>query len=95
MAKPFSPPPITLTLANTQYSFTFPPGTIAWSMKAGSSHAVRWSFTSGRVAGPTGGYMTMDAGDAYNSPEQGQADGQTLYLASANAGTVVNIVVWS
>lgn len=87
---------VTLTNANTEYSYSLPTGTKSFSMEATTSAAVRYAFMTGLVAGPTGEYMTMKSDGAYNSPENGSdAVGEkTVYLASATAGTVVNIISW-
>ena len=61
---------VTLTNADTEYSFVLPPGTKYYSMQCRTAFAVRHAVVSGLVAGPTAPYVTLKSGDWYNSPEK-------------------------
>ena len=84
----------TLTSANTEYSHALGANTRYWSMQCRTAFDVRYAFTTGKVATPTAPYMTMKSGGAYNCPENWQNAAATLYLASAQAGVVVEILEW-
>jgi hypothetical protein len=80
----------TLTLANTEYSQALA-ACKGIEFQARTAVDIRFAFVTGKVATPTAPYMTLKAGQWYifdGSPT-------TLYLASATAGTVVEIIVWS
>lgn len=97
MNKPSTTPTVSnvpLTLANTEYSHAFGTNTRYWSMQCRTAFDVRYAFATGKVAGPTAPYMTMKSGGAYNTPENLNNAGTTLYLASAQAGVVVEILEW-
>lgn len=80
---------VTLTEANTEYTQALPFNTKSWTMKSRTADTVRWARTAGKVATPTAPYNTMDGGGI--PFEQGVNTDETIYLASAVAGTVVEI----
>lgn len=86
---------VTCTLANTEYSYIIPAGTIQFDLQARGNHLLRFAFTAGLVATPTGDYATLKPGFTWEpaSPLWGQ---QTLiiYLASPTAGAVAEIISW-
>jgi hypothetical protein len=86
---------VTCTLANTQYSQALPTNCRMFEFQARTDYDIRFAFVTGRVATPTAPYMTLKATDFYWSPAINQ-DGtpSTLYVASAEAGTVVEIIAW-
>ena len=86
---------ITLTDANKEYPYVFPNGTTHFEFQARTSAAVRFAFVAGVVATPTGDYGTLKADDAYSSFNLWGSQSLTLYLASASAGTIVEIVTWT
>lgn len=85
---------ITLTTADTEYSQALPAGLRALSFKARTNVAIRWAFATGKVATPTDPYETLQAGQTYFKENLVSA-AVTLYLASATAGTVVEVEVWA
>lgn len=85
---------VTLTSADTEYSQALPAGLRALSFKARTSVAIRWAFATGKVATPTDPYETLAAGQTYFK-ENLVGAAVTLYLASATAGTVVEVEVWA
>lgn len=87
---------LTLTNANTQYSYGLPTNCHYFSFWCRTAVDLRWAFETGIVATPTGDYLTCLAGMAFNSPEKLViAPGLTLYFACATAGTVVEILTWA
>ena len=84
---------ITLTLADTEYSQALPAGTRSIRFMARTAAAVRFAFVTGKVATPTAPYMTLPASSGY--AQEHIYTGATLYFASASAGTVVELEVWS
>lgn len=85
---------ITLTNADTEYSQALPAGTRSIRFMARTAAAVRFAFVTGKVATPTAPYMTLPASSGYAQEHVYVASG-TIYLASASAGTVVELEVWS
>jgi hypothetical protein len=87
----------TLTVADTEYSQALPAGCKYFTIKgrAAATSVIRWSTITGKVATPTAPYNTIAAGSWFNSPEKYQAASDTIYLASADAGAVVEIVTYS
>lgn len=84
----------TLTVADTEYSQLLPAGTKKFQIRCRTSYDVRFSFTTGKVAGPTDPYQTLPADETYW--EEGlDLTGVTLYLASDEAGVVVEILAWT
>lgn len=84
----------TLTNANEEYSHAFGAACKYWSIQCRTAFDVRYAFVTGKVAGPTAPYMTLKSGGAVNAPENWENAGGTLYLASAQAGVVVEILEW-
>lgn len=80
---------VTLTEADTEYLQALPANTKSWTMKSRTADTVRWARTTGKVATPTAPYNTMDNGGI--PFEQGVNTDETIYIASAVAGTVVEI----
>lgn len=85
------PQAITLTAANTQYTVAIPV-CAGYEFRARTSAVVRYAYATGRVAGPTDPYLTLAEGEQFYAPMPLQA--HTLYLASATAGTVVELLVY-
>jgi len=86
---------VTLTLANTEYSQALPVNCRGFDMQPRTGVDVRFAFVTGKVATPVAPYATMKLGAPYNSPPTYQpSGGSTVYLGTATAGTVVEIVVW-
>lgn len=87
---------VTLTLANTEYSQALPANCRGFDMQPRTNVDVRWSNVTGKVAGSTEPFMTMKVGAGFSSPPLAQgASPSTIYLASATAGTIVEIVAYS
>lgn len=86
---------VTLTSANTEYSYAFPNGTTHFEVQARTSAAVRFAFVTGKVATPTAPYATIKADDSYSSFNLWGSQTLTLYLATASAGTVMEIISWT
>lgn len=87
---------LTLTNANTQYSQALPTNCHYFSLWCRTAYDIRFAFTTGIVATPTGNYLTCFAGMAYNSPEKLViAPNTTLYCASSTAGVIVEILAWA
>lgn len=85
---------VTLTSANTEYSQALPDCT-RYDFQCRTAYDVRYAFETGKVAGPTAPYLTLKAGGTFTSDFVPQAAGpQTVYLASAQAGVVVEMVCY-
>lgn len=87
---------VTLTNADTEYSQALPANCRLFEFQCRTDVAVRWSKTTGKVAGPTAPYKTLKAGDYYYSPPLNQAASpDTLYFAAAVGSLVVELTVWT
>lgn len=84
----------TLTNANEEYSQALPAGCKHFSMQCRTGFEIRFAFETGKVAGSTEPFATMKVGTGFTAPEKFQAAAETLYLACAAAGKVVEIVAW-
>ena len=86
----------TLTSADTEYSQAMPANCRGFEFQCRTENSVRFAFAAGKVATPTAPYMTLKAGDYYGSfPISQGASPSLLYLASATAGVVVEIIAWT
>jgi len=84
---------ITLTSADTEYSQLLPSGTKESRFRCRTLYDVRYAFVTGKVATPTAPYFTLPAGsDRFSDGDD--LSGFTLYFASAEAGTIVELEVW-
>ena len=85
---------VTCTVADTEYSQALPAGTKVLAFQCRTSFDVRFAFVTGKVAGPVAPYMTLKADYSYVMDTADLATG-TLYVASSQAGVVVEIECWS
>ena len=85
---------VTLTVADTEYSQALPAATKILAFQCRTSFDVRFAFVTGKVAAPTAPYMTLKADMTYFMDTADLASG-TLYLASSQAGVVVEIEAWA
>jgi hypothetical protein len=86
---------ITLTNANTEYSQALPANTKKVEFWSRNGYAVRYSFVTGKVATPTAPYLTVKANGFYESPGMGNLSSKTIYFATASAGDIIEMCVWS
>ena len=85
---------VTLTSADTEYSQALPANTRDFRFRCRTLYDVRYAFATGKVATPTAPYMTLPAGSDYIS-DLNNLTSITLYLASAQAGVVVELEAWA
>ena len=87
---------VTLTSADTQYSQAMPANCRRFEFQCRTENTMRFAFETGKVATPTAPYMTLKAGDYYESGMINQAAApSTLYLASPTAGVIAEIIAWT
>lgn len=84
----------TLTNANTEYTLTVPANTRRLSFKCRTSYVMRFAWVTGKVASAVDPYQTLPAGAEYSTGDV-LLGASTLYLASAQAGVVVEAEMWS
>jgi len=86
----------TLTTANTEYSQVITPGTKKITVQCRTNYAVRIAYETGKVAGSTAPYFTMKSGAVYweDNLAATMDNPVTIYLASSQAGVIVEILVW-
>lgn len=88
----------TLTNADTEYSQELPADCRRWSLQCRTAYDVRLSFVTGKVAGSTAPFATVKSGCSLSDQPSTQTEivGQlTLFLASSQAGVVVEILCWN
>lgn len=85
---------VTLTNANTEYSQALAANTRRLCFRCRSGVACRYAWVTGKVAGPTAPYQTLQAGAEY-ALDGVKLAATTLHLASATAGVIVEVEVWA
>ena len=88
---------LTLTTADTEYSYTFDAGISQFDMQSRNTADIRISSTSGIVAtavSTTSDCVTMKGNTSYSSPPMWASANQTLYFASSTAGTIIELWLW-
>jgi len=81
---------VTLTLANTEYSQLLSNNTKGVRFRCRTAYDVRYAWVTGKVAASVAPFNTLPAGMDYFADEI-NLDAKTLYLASSQAGVVVEI----
>lgn len=82
---------LTLTLANTEYTLSLPKNVARFTLQARTAADVKLATVSGQ-SGTT--YITVKSGSALSEDLVDTDAGLSLYLQSANAGTVVEVLYW-
>ena len=85
---------VTLTDVDTEYSQALPSSTREIRFRCRTLFDVRFAWITGKVATPTAPYLTLPAGSDYYSDDS-DITGRSLFLASSEAGVVVEIEVWT
>lgn len=86
------------TPANTQVTVTLPANCKGFSIQARTAADVRFSFTTGKVAGPVeSGYITLKSGQSWNSPDKLAiiSSNSIIYFACGTDHTFVEVLSWS
>ena len=81
---------VTMTSANTEYSWTIPNGVAAFTVKCRGAYDVKCAFTSG-ASGTT--YFTIPSGSTYYETNV-SSYGNVLYMQCATAAQVMEIIYW-
>ena len=82
----------TLAVVDTEYSQALPSSTRELRFRCRTLFDIRFAFATNKVASPTAPYFTLPAGSDYYSDRK-DLTGKTLYLASSEAGVIVEISV--
>ncbi len=86
---------VTLTTADTEYSQVLPTNCRRFEFQCRTEATMRFAFVTGKVAASTAPFMTLKAGDWYDSgPINQGASPSTLYVASSTAGVIAEILAW-
>ena len=86
---------LTLTNADTEYSQAMPANCRRFEFQCRTEVTVRHAVVTGKVAASTAPFLTLKAGDYYDSgPINQGASPSTLYFASATAGVIMEIRAW-
>jgi len=83
---------ITMTNADTEYSYEFPAGTNRFLIKTRDGTQFRLAFEQGKVATPTEPYLTVTSYASYDESDINFTG--TVYFACGVAGKVIEIVYW-
>lgn len=89
-----TPYTLTCVVADTEYSQALPANTRYFEFQCRGNSVIRWAFVTGKVAGPADPYRTLKVGDSYFSPAGMNLTGVTLYVASPDAGAIVELLTW-
>ena len=84
---------VTLTAADTEYSQALPANTKEFRFRCRTLFDCRFAWVTDKVATPAVPYLTLPAGSDYIS-DWNKLASQTLFLASAEAGVVVELECW-
>lgn len=88
---------VTIAVANTEYSLTFPEGTKRFAMKVRgglSTDTIRIAFESGKVATPTDPYGSFPANVEKYETDMNLFGELTIYFACSAGGKVVEFEIW-
>lgn len=91
---------VTLTVINTEYNYTIPENCkkltfrVVDSTKLNPGSDIRYAFATGKVAGATLPFMTLDGGAVFSESGLNLAS-KTLYVAGVTAGDIVLIEAWT
>jgi len=81
---------LTMATANTEYSYTFPVGTLNFQFQARTNGLIKFKRTS------AGKYWTLFPGQPYYIENiKSSASAITIYFESASANQVVELLYWS
>jgi hypothetical protein len=85
---------VALAVINTEYAQALPANARKVIFRCRTADAVRYAWVTGKVATPVAPYQTLKANADY-SVEGIKVASSTLYFASALAGVVMEVEVWS
>jgi hypothetical protein len=85
---------VTLTNANTEYYQALPANTRRLCFRCRTGVVCRYAWVTGKVAGSTAPYQTLQASSEY-AVDGVKLASSTLYFASATAGAVIELEVWA
>lgn len=84
---------VTMTNADTEYSQVLQVETKGFMIHTRDESLFRFSFTTGKVAGPTAPYTTVLAGKVLQISGLKLDAALTVYFGSPDAGKIVEIIV--
>ena len=85
---------LTVVAGDTEYSQALPDNTSRFSLQCLTDYDMRFAFVAGKVAVPTAPYALVRAGMNYYE-DNIDISSVTLYVASATAGVIAEIIAWS
>ena len=84
---------VTMTVADTEYSQVLPIETKAFMIHTRDESLFRFSFTTGKVAGPAAPYTTVLSGKILQISGLKLDAALTIYFGSPDAGKIIEIIV--
>ena len=85
---------LVVVAGDTEYSQALPTNTSRFSLQCLTDYDMRFAFVAGKVAVPTAPYALVRAGMNYYE-DNVDISSVTLYVASATAGVIAEIIAWS
>jgi hypothetical protein len=86
---------VSLAVVDTEYSQALPANCKGIEFVSRGGYPVRYAFTTGKVATPTGTYFILKSNCSYESPTTLNLSSKIIYFASDHAGDVVELIAWS
>ena len=84
---------LVVVAGDTEYSQALPTNTSRFSLQCLTDYDMRFAFVAGKVAVPTAPYALVRAGMNYYE-DNIDISSVTLYVASATAGVIAEIICW-
>ena len=85
---------VALTAADTEYSQQLPADTRGIEFQSRGGNAIRFAFETGKVAGPTAPYATLDGAQNWYKSDLMLTATTTIYFASAVGSDTCELIVW-
>jgi hypothetical protein len=85
---------LTLTTANTGYSYAFGGNVKAFSIQARTAVDIKIGETAASVQAGGSNYLTLKSGTVFNSPERFASSAETLYFSAGTDGIKLEIATW-
>lgn len=84
---------VTMTVADTEYSQVLPVETKAFMIHTRDESLFRFSFVTGKVAGPAAPYTTVLSGKILQISGLKLDAAMTVYFGSPDAGKIIEMIV--
>lgn len=86
---------IDISTKDTETTFVFPKGTIAFAIKDRGNSRMKYAFGTGEVSNPSGEYITRGPHVPYREDNLNLMDDFTLYFSSSKDNRKLEIIYWT